>query len=75
MRAAPQDAALQRALRKLANDPDFGIRDIALEKMGDLHHADDLEFLGEYAATSVDPNLQKTARDAAETIAEFVSEE
>ncbi len=75
VRAAPQDAALKRTLRKLAYDPDFGIRGIALEKMGELHHADDLEFLGEYAATSVDANLQKTARNAAETIAGFVAGE
>ena len=74
-RAARQDAALQRALRKLSYDPDFGIRGIALEKMGELHHANDLHFLREYATTAVDPNLQKRARDAAETIAAFVSEE
>ena len=74
-RAAPHDAALQRALRKLSHDPDFGIRGIALEKMGELHHANDLHFLREYATTAVDPNLQKRARDAAETIAAFVSEE
>ena len=73
-RAAPHDAAL-RALRKLSHDPDFGIRGIALEKMGELHHANDLHFLREYATTAVDPNLQKQARDAAETIAAFVSEE
>ena len=71
-RAAPHDAALQRALRELANDPDDGIRGTALEKMGELHHADDLEFLQEYAVTAVDPNLQKLAREAAETIADFV---
>ena len=71
-RAAPHDAALQRALRELANDPDDGIRGAALEKMGELHHADDLEFLEEYAVTAVDPNLQKLAREAAETIAGFV---
>ena len=72
VRAAPHDAALQRALRRLANDPDFGIRAIALEKMGELHHAGDLEFLGDYGATSVDLNLQKKARAAAQTIAGFV---
>lgn len=71
-RAAPHDAALQRALRQLANDPDDGIRGTALETMGDLHHADDLEFLEQYAAAAVDPNLQKLAREAAETIAGFV---
>jgi len=32
----------------------------------------DLEFLQEYAVTAVDPNLQKLAREAAETIADFV---
>ncbi|MFQ5549209.1 MAG: M1 family aminopeptidase [Woeseia sp.] len=72
VRAAPQDPSLQRALRELANDPDPEIRATALESMGELHHADDLEFLGDYAATAVDPNLQKKARDAAETIAAFV---
>jgi len=71
-RAAPHDAALRRALRDLVNDPDYGIRGTALEKMGELHHADDLEFLEEYAVTAVDPNLQKLAREAAETIAGFV---
>ncbi len=72
VRAAPHDAALRRALRDLVNDPDYGIRGTALEKMGELHHADDLEFLQEYAVTAVDPNLQKLAREAAETIAGFV---
>ncbi len=72
--AVPYDAALQRTLRELANDPDFGLRGTALEKMGELHRADDLDFLAEYAATAVDPNLQKMARDAFETIAGFVTE-
>jgi hypothetical protein len=40
--------------------------------MGELHHAGDIEFLQEYAATAVDPNLQNKAREAAETIAGFV---
>ncbi len=71
-RAAPHDATLKRVLRELANDPDGGIRRIAVEKMGELHHADDLDFLREYAATTVDPYLQNTARVAAETIAAFV---
>jgi len=44
-----------------------------LEKLGALHHADDLNFLTEYAATAADPYLQKIARDAAETIAAFVA--
>jgi HEAT repeat protein len=74
-RAAPHDAKLQRVLRILANDPDYGIRGTALDKMGELHHADDLDFLGEYAATAVDPNLQKSARTAMETIAAFVTGE
>jgi len=73
--AAPQDETLQSALRKLANDPDPQIRGIALKKMGELHHEDDLDFLREYAATDLDPNLQKAARDAAETIAGFVKAE
>jgi HEAT repeat protein len=73
VRAAPQDARLQSALRKLANDPDPTIRGIALKKMGELHHADDLDFLREYAEKDFDPNLQKAARDAAETIAGFVN--
>jgi aminopeptidase N len=72
-RAAPHDATLQRQLRVLANDPDDGIRSTALEAMGDLHHADDLEFLEQYAITAVDPNLQKLARKAAEKVAGFVS--
>jgi len=63
-RAAPHDAK-----------PDFGIRGTALEKMGELHHADDLGFLEEYAVIAVDPNLQKQARIAMETIAGFVAEE
>ena len=74
-RAAPYDATLQHVLRELAIDPDFGIRGTALEKMGELHHANDLDFLREYATTAVDPNLRKQAHDAAETIAGFVSEE
>lgn len=71
-RAAPRNAAFRQTLRDLAYDPDYRIRGIALEKMGGLHHVDDLDFLREYAATAVDPNLQKTARVAAETIAAFV---
>jgi aminopeptidase N len=74
-RVAPHDAALQRALRELAYDPDFGIRAAALQEMGKLHHADDLDFLGQYAATAVDPNLQKLASNAAETIAGFVADQ
>jgi len=74
-RAAPHDATLRRVLRELANDADFGIRGTALEKMGELHHAGDLDFLREYAAIAVDPNLQKQARIALETIAGFVAEE
>jgi aminopeptidase N len=73
--AAPHDASLRRALRELANDPDDGIRGTALETMGELHHADDLDFLEGYAVTAVDPNLQKLACDAAETIAGFVATE
>jgi hypothetical protein len=57
----------------LANDPDDGIRGTALETMGDLHHAGDLDFLEQYAITAVDPNLQKVAREAAEKVAGFVS--
>jgi aminopeptidase N len=71
-RSAPYDGTLQPTLNKLVHDPDFGIRGTALEKLGELHHADDLDFLREYAATAVDPNLQKLAREAAETIAGFV---
>ena len=74
-RATPHDAALQRALRELANDPDVEIRGTALEKMGELHHAGDLDFLAEYAETAVDPKLQKLAREAAEIIADFVTGE
>jgi HEAT repeat protein len=73
-RAAPDDASLRPALRELANDPDTDVRGVALEKMGELHHADDVDFLGEYAASAVDPNLQKKARQAQETIAGFVTE-
>jgi len=51
------------------------IEGTALEKMGELHHADDLGFLEEYAVIAVDPNLQKQARIAMETIAGFVAEE
>jgi len=69
---APNDSALQDTLRKLAFDPDPGIRGTALQKLGELHRADDLEFLQQYAETAADPNLQKAARDAAETIASFV---
>jgi aminopeptidase N len=72
-RVAPHDAALKRSLRLLANDPDFGIRGTALQKLGETHHADDLDFLMQYAETAADPNLQKLARDAADTIAGFVS--
>ena len=74
-RAAQRNAAFRRTLRDLAYDPDYRIRGIALEKMGGLHSADDLDFLREYAATAADPNLQKTARVAAETIAAFVPED
>jgi HEAT repeat protein len=74
-RAVPHDATLRLVLRELANDADFGIRGTALERMGELHHADDLGFLREYAAIAVDPNLQKQARIARETIAGFVAEE
>jgi aminopeptidase N len=73
VRSAPRDAGLRQALRGLADDPEDRIRRIALEKLGALHHADDLNFLTEYAATAADPYLQKIARDAAETIAAFVA--
>ena len=72
-RVAPYDAALHGTLKKLAYDPDFGIRGSALEKLGELHGADDLDFLRKYAVTAVDANLQKLAREAAETIAGFVT--
>ena len=75
VRSAPRDVTLRSALRKLASDPDPQIRGIALEKMGELHHADDLDFLREYAEKDFDPNLQKAAREAAETIAGFVEVE
>jgi len=71
VRAAPRDARLRPALRKLAGDPDALIRGIALEQMGQLHHGDDLDFLRTYAEKDFDPNLQKAAREAAETIAAF----
>lgn len=73
-RVAPYDEILQPTLKKLAHDPDFGIRGTALEALGELHHADDLDFLREYAMTAVDSNLQKLAGEAAETIAGFVVE-
>jgi aminopeptidase N len=72
LRAAPHDAELPKALKELAHDPDLEIRATALEALGELHRADDLKFLRQYAVSAVDPNLQKAARDAAETIAAFV---
>lgn len=74
-RADPRDDTLRRTLRSLANDPDLEIRGTALEAMGELHHASDIDFLEEYAAKAVDQNLQKKARDAAATIAGFVTAE
>ena len=74
-RAAQRNAAFRESLRDLAYDPDNHIRGIALEKLGELHCADDLDFLRQYSTTAVDPNLQKRARVAAETIAAFVAED
>jgi hypothetical protein len=65
--------ALEKAITSDSAEEVIGAAAIALEKMGELHHADDLDFLREYAATDLDPNLQKAARDAAETIAGFVN--
>jgi aminopeptidase N len=74
VRASPYDSKLRATLKQLAHDPDAGIRGTALQKLGELHHAGDIDFLERYAATAVDPNLQKTARVAAATIAGFVTD-
>ncbi|MBK8308157.1 MAG: HEAT repeat domain-containing protein [Gammaproteobacteria bacterium] len=70
-RAAPQDPDLAAALKTLARDPDYTIRGAALDALGELHHAGDMEFLSEYAKAASDRNLQKRAREAAKTIREF----
>lgn len=74
VQAAPRDRALPRELRRLAYDPDMGLRETALQFIGKLHRADDLAFLREYAASAVDPGLQVAATQAADTIAGFVAE-
>lgn len=73
VRVAPNDATLRRKLRELAHDPDSGIRAVALDAIGEQHDADDLEFLGDYAAVEKDPELQRRANAALETIASFAA--
>ena len=72
-RVAPYDSDLRTTLKKLARDPDYGVRGMALEKLGELHYADDVDFLERYAATATDSNLQKAAREAAAVISGFVT--
>ena len=74
LRAAPHDSRLSPALRTLAADPDNVVRGTALETLGELHRTEDREFLLEYAESAADPNLQKLARDSAETIGGFAPE-
>jgi len=69
--AAANDPALARELRRLASDPDNGLRAIALTSLGELHRADDVEFLRDYSESATDRYLQNLASAAAETIAEF----
>jgi HEAT repeat protein len=75
VRSAPQNSDLPKKLRELAYDPDATIRSLALTSLGSLHHAEDIEFLREYAKSAVDPNLQNEANSAVETIVGFVTEQ
>jgi len=72
--AAPRDRDLGRELQRLANDPDMGIRLLALQSLGQLHRAADLDFLNSYAVNAVDPNLQYAAQQAADAVAQFVKD-
>jgi HEAT repeat protein len=72
-RAAPEDAALASQLRKMTRDRNGNVRTDALEKLGQLHRRQDLDFLEKYAREEPDPNLSQAARDAIEEIEAFTT--
>ena len=73
-RAAPEDPALGGRLRELTRDRNRQLRELALEKLEELHREEDLGFLKEFAASEPDPDLAQAARKAAETIEHFVKQ-
>ncbi len=72
---APNDPALASRLRELAGDRNVAVREAALTKLGEMHRADDLGFLRDFAAREPDPDLAAEARSAVEEIEAFVKKE
>jgi HEAT repeat protein len=71
VRAAPEDPALAQRLREMAYDSSLTVRGDAIDKLGQLHRGEDVDFLETLAVADPDPNLARTARDAAELIQKF----
>ncbi len=74
-RAAPADPALAARLRGLAKDRNMGVQEAAVTKLGEMHRAEDLDFLREMAAQELDPDLAANARSAADVIEAFAKKE
>jgi hypothetical protein len=74
-KAAPADPALASRLRELVGDRDVSVRGAALAALGELHRAEDVSFLRDFAAREPDNDLAAEARSAAEEIEAFAKKE
>jgi len=71
IRAAPEDPELAQRLREMAYDPSLTVRGDAIDKLGQLHRGEDVDFLQQIAITDPDSNLAKAASNAVELIRDF----
>jgi aminopeptidase N len=69
--AAPEDPKLAASLRKLTSDRNRSVRLAAIQKLGKLHHEEDLPLL-ESLTTDPDPDVAQFAKDAVEETRAFV---
>jgi hypothetical protein len=70
--AAPNDPLLPPRLRELAHDRNRHLRTASLAKLAELHRAEDLEFLKQFAAEETDLDLARAALEAVEETELFV---
>ncbi len=62
---------LAARLRELTADGNLAVQGAAIEKLGQLHRAEDLPFLERLAAEELNENLARAARDAVELVRAF----
>jgi len=73
LKAAPGDPDLPPRLRELAHDRNLQVRGAALGALGQLHRAEDRDFLEAYGRDEPDLDLARAARQALETLAAFAA--